>query len=72
VFDAEVLPLDEVPKFSVHHLAVQDFFDYPFFLAIDDFGEWRGNYTSASDRVIRSRCQFDNVEHRMNATHGRG
>jgi hypothetical protein len=72
VLGCETLPFDEVPKLPVHHLTVQYLFYYPFFFAVDDLGKWRRRCMSAEDWILRGGCQFDNIEYRMNATHGRG
>jgi hypothetical protein len=72
VFYAKIFPLHQVPKFPVHHFAIENFFDYPFFLTFNDFWGRRGWNVSTGDRVGRSRSQFDDIENWVEASHGQG
>jgi len=69
MFNSEVFPLHEVPKFPVNYLAVQDLFHYPLFFSVDDLWGWRRRDASAGDWIVDGWGQFDDIEYRVQAAH---
>ena len=69
VFDPEILPFHQIPKFPINYLAVQDFLDDPFFLIVYDFWGWGRQNASPDNWVGWGSCQLYHVEDRVKAFH---
>ena len=62
MFNAEVLPFYQVPESPVDHFAVQNLFNYPLLLSMNDFWGWGRWDASAWEWIVCSRGQFDDIE----------
>jgi len=64
------LPFDQVLESMLEHSTVQDFFHNIFFFTINELWRRWCSCTSSSDRVWWSESELNNVEHRVEASHG--
>jgi hypothetical protein len=69
-FTTKALPLDEVLKLSMVHLAVEHFFDFPLlFSFLNDWCRWQNDMT-AFNGVLQSSGDLHSIEGEVESLHG--